>query len=387
MDKHIEVMISEKEINTRICELAEQINKDYAGKELHLIVILKGSVFFACELAKRITVPVTLDFMAVSSYGDGMVSAGKITVKKELDEDIRGKDVLIVEDIIDSGNTLFHLKNLLLYLKELGFDITFLPVTKEGKVEPEVLERAIREDTILVSIMHVNNEIGAVQDLELLGDIIKKKKNDTLFHVDAIQSFGKFQINPKKAKIDLLSVSGHKIHGPKGVGFLYIKDKTRIKPIIYGGGQQKGMRSGTDNVPGIAGLGVAAKEMYEHLEERNQHMSHLKEHFLNRMEELSGCYYNKGEAPHIISISFEGIKSEVLLHALEEKEIYVSSGSACSSNHPGISGTLKAIGVREDLLDSTLRFSLCGENTIEQMDATIEELKRLLPQLRRFVRK
>lgn len=277
--------------------------------------------------------------------------------------------------------------NPLLYLKELGFDITFLPVTKEGKVEPEVLERAIREDTILVSIMHVNNEIGAVQDLELLGDIIKKKKNDTLFHVDAIQSFGKFQINPKKAKIDLLSVSGHKIHGPKGVGFLYIKDKTRIKPIIYGGGQQKGMRSGTDNVPGIAGLGVAAKEMYEHLEERNQHMSHLKEHFLNRMEELSGCYYNKGEAPHIISISFEGIKSEVLLHALEEKEIYVSSGSACSSNHPGISGTLKAIGVREDLLDSTLRFSLCGENTIEQMDATIEELKRLLPQLRRFVRK
>ena len=277
--------------------------------------------------------------------------------------------------------------NPLLYLKELGFDITFLPVTKEGKVEAEVLQQAIREDTILVSIMHVNNEIGAVQDLELLGDIIKKKNKDTLFHVDAIQSFGKFQIYPKKAKIDLLSVSGHKIHGPKGVGFLYIKEKTKVKPIIYGGGQQKGMRSGTDNVPGIAGLGVAAKEMYDHLEERNQHMKKCKEHFLKRLQELEGCHYNQGEAPNIISVSFEGIRSEVLLHALEEKEIYVSSGSACSSNHPGISGTLKAIGVREDLLDATLRFSLCGENTIEQMDETIEQLKVLLPQLRRFIRK
>ena len=277
--------------------------------------------------------------------------------------------------------------NPLLYLKESGFDITFLPVTKEGKIEVNDLEQAIREDTILVSVMHVNNEIGAVQELELLGEAIKKKNKDTLFHVDAIQSFGKFHMNPKKAKIDLLSVSAHKIHGPKGVGFLYIKDKTKIKPMIYGGGQQKGMRSGTDNVPGIAGLGVAAKEMYDHLEERNQHMKNCKDHFLNRLQEMEGCYYNQGEAPNIISVSFEGIRSEVLLHALEEKGIYVSSGSACSSNHPGISGTLKAIGVREDLLDATLRFSLCGENTIEQMDETIEQLKVLLPQLRRFIRK
>ena len=254
----------------------------------------------------------------------------------------------------------------------------------------EALAEAVREDTILVSMMHVNNEIGTIEPIEEAAKLIHEKNPKTLIHVDAIQSFGKLRIYPKRMGIDLLSVSGHKIHGPKGVGFLYVKDKTKIKPIIHGGGQQKNMRSGTENVAGIAGLGAAAEELYQNFDEKIERLYELRDYLVAGMQALEGTTVNgadgRNAAPHIVSVSFAGIRAEVLLHALEERGIYVSTGSACSSNHPAISGTLKAIGVKPELLDSTVRFSLSVESTREEADYVLEQLAELLPMLRRFRR-
>ena len=253
------------------------------------------------------------------------------------------------------------------------------------------MEEAICPETILVSIMHVNNEIGAVQPIEEIARIIHRKKPDVLFHVDAIQSYGKYVIRPKRQGIDLLSVSGHKIHGPKGTGFLYVRDKVKIKPLIYGGEQQHGMRSGTENVPGIAGLGEAVKEIYKDHDERIRRMYALKHLFVEQLEGLEGIVINGQPldqgAPHIVSVSFRGVRSEVLLHALEEKGIYVSAGSACSSNHPAVSGTLRSIGVEKDLLDSTLRFSFGVFTTEDEIRYAADTVKTLVPMLRRFRRK
>ena len=186
----------------------------------------------------------------------------------------------------------------------------------------------------------------------------------------------------------MLSVSGHKIHGPKGIGFIYIKEGTKIKPMIWGGNQQKGMRSGTENVPGIAGLGKAAELIYQDHKEKVKHIRAVKEHFIDRvMAEIPNVKDNSGEAPHIASISFLGVRSEVLLHALEEKGIYVSAGSACSSNKPEVSGTLRGIGLDKEHYESTLRFSFSIYNTVEEADACVECLKELLPVLRKFTRK
>lgn len=280
--------------------------------------------------------------------------------------------------------------NPLSFLEEMGFEITYLPVDGNGHISLEELEAAVRPETILVSVMYVNNEVGSVEPLEEISKIVKKKNPAALIHADAIQAYGKYVIRPKKEGIDLLSVSGHKLHGPKGVGFLYIDEKVKIKPLIYGGGQQKGMRSGTENVPGVAGLGAAAKEAYTDHEAKISYLYELKDYLMERLGELPGTHINsqpgRESAPQIVSVSFEGIRSEVLLHALEDRGIYVSSGSACSSNHPGISGTLKGIGVKPELLDATLRFSFSTFNTREEIDYSIEVLQELLPVLRRYQR-
>lgn len=280
--------------------------------------------------------------------------------------------------------------NPLIYLESLGFRVTYLSVDKNGLVQIKELLDAICEETILISIMYVNNEIGAVQDIQAITKAIKEKKKDILVHVDAIQAFGKYKIYPKKMGIDLLSVSAHKIHGPKGVGFLYIRDKVKITPIIYGGEQQKGMRSGTENVPGIAGMGQAVKEIYTNHSEMVEQLYKWKGYLIEQLEDvtINGLHDIPIEktAPHIISVSFGGVRSEVLLHALAQKGVYVSAGSACSSNHPQISGTLQAIGVSKDLLDSTLRFSLSSFTTKEELDYTVECLKEILPMLRKYRR-
>lgn len=281
--------------------------------------------------------------------------------------------------------------NPMAWLEQQGFEVTYLGVDEQGHISLEELRKAIRPDTILVSVMHVNNEIGAIEPVEEIGAMLHEVNPSILFHVDAIQSYGKLQIRPKKAQIDLLSASGHKIHGPKGVGFLYIDQRVKIHPLIYGGGQQRDLRSGTENVPGIAGLGAAAEEIYRNHEEKMERLIGLKDYFISRIGEIPEAVVNslpgKAGAPQIVSVSFSGVRSEVLLHALEDKGIYVSSGSACSSNHPAISGTLKAVGVKRELLDSTLRFSFGMFNTQEEADYTIEMLKELLPVLTRYRRR
>lgn len=282
----------------------------------------------------------------------------------------------------------------LIYLEELGYEVTYLPVDREGHVKPEVLRDALRQDTILVSVMMVNNEVGSLLDVAALSETVKAYNPEIVFHSDAIQAYGKMKIHPGKMGIDLLSASGHKIHGPKGTGFLYKAEKVRMHPLIRGGGQQGGLRSGTENVPGIAGLGLAAESMERTLDERRAHMYERKRQFIRRLEEVPGAVVNacgplslEQTAPHILSVSFAGVRSEVLLHALEERQIYVSSGSACSSNHPGISGTLRAIGVPDDLLDATLRFSFSDFTKPEEIDHTIESLRELVPVLARYRRR
>ena len=276
------------------------------------------------------------------------------------------------------------------YLENNGFEVTYLGVDENGQIKLDELKAALREDTILVSIMHTNNEIGSLQPIAEAGKLIKEFNSKIVFHVDAVQGYGKFVILPKRMNIDLLSVSGHKIHGPKGVGFLYIHEKIKIFPTIYGGGQQKGMRSGTENVPGIAGLSVAVSKVYENLEEDINRLYELKQKFIEGVLQIPDVKVNglqgRDSAPHVASLSVRGVRSEVLLHALEDKGIFVSAGSACASNKPMISETLKAIGVEKDLLDSTVRFSFSVFTTEEEIDYTLKNLCDIIPMLRKYTR-
>ena len=275
-------------------------------------------------------------------------------------------------------------------LEQMGYEVTIVPVDHRGVVQLEALEKALRPDTILVSTMYVNNEVGAVMPVEEIAKLVHEKSPKALYHVDAIQAFGKYRIYPKKAGIDMLSVSSHKIHGPKGVGFLYINEKARIQPQILGGGQQAGMRSGTDNVPGIAGLGVAAKMVYTDFDKKIEHMYQLKERLAEGFLKLPDVRLNGMEiregAPQILSASFLGVRSEVLLHTLEEKGIYVSAGSACSSHKRKAAGTLSAMGMEAAQRESTLRFSFSEENTFEEVDYALEVIGQVLPMLRRYSR-
>ena len=277
------------------------------------------------------------------------------------------------------------------YLENHVFVVVYLPVDNNGIVDMEVLKKEMTKDTILVSIMNVNNEVGAIEPVSEIGKYIKSVNPSVVYHVDAIQAFGKMKIRPRKENIDILTVSGHKIHAPKGSGFMYIKKNTKVNPIILGGGQQEGMRSGTENVPGIAGIGQAAKDCYDNLEKNVAHMTELKDCLIDELSKFDGVTINsqKGNvgAPHIVSASFENVRSEVLLHALEDKGIYISAGSACSSNRPAVSETLKAMGIDSKLLGSTVRFSFCELNKKEEIDYCIEQLKVMLPVLKKYVRR
>ena len=277
------------------------------------------------------------------------------------------------------------------YLEEQGFRVTYLPVDSHGILCHDALEEALDEDTILVSMMLVNNEIGSITPIDEAVRQIRNRCKHALIHADAIQAYGKMRLNPKKSGIDLLSASGHKIHGPKGSGFLYIKDKTKLSPILFGGGQQKGMRSGTENVPAIAGLGEAAVLAYENFDEKIDRVYGLREYFIQEASRIANVTINgslgRESAPHIVSVSVEGVRSEVLLHSLEEKGIYISAGSACSSNKPSVSRTLEAIALRRDLLDSTVRFSFCETTTKEELDYTLDCMSEIIPFCRKFTRK
>lgn len=314
-------------------------------------------------------------FTSGGSEGNNLAILGGAEAKKR-----RGNH--IITTAIEHASVTNPMKE----LEKRGFEVTYLGTDEYGVVSVDDFKAALRPDTILVSIMMVNNEIGSVQPIEAIGKALKKTSPDALFHVDAIQAYGKYTIIPKKLNIDILTVSGHKIHGPKGSGFIYIKDKTRVVPQILGGGQEKGMRSGTENVPAIAGIGAAAEEAYSNLEGNRKHMYELRNRLIEGLLKIDNVSINghldEQNAPHIVSVSISGArtKAEVILHRLEEFDIFVSAGSACSSNKPAISSTLKAINLNEELLNRTIRFSFCPENTIEEIDMVIDAMSKIVPE-------
>ncbi len=272
-------------------------------------------------------------------------------------------------------------------LEEKGFDITYLDVDSDGLIDINQLIDSINDNTILVSIIHVNNEIGSVQNINEIGKAIKQKNKNILFHVDAVQSFGKYNISVKKSCIDLLSVSGHKFHAPKGIGFLYLRKGIKTKALIYGGGQQNNMRSGTENVPGIVSLSLATQEAYKNIDKNFENVKLLKFELANAiLNNIDGAYINgtlsENASPYILNISFKDIKSEILLHALENENISVSSGSACSSHKRNLNNTLKAIDSK--YADSAIRFSFSKYNTMEEVEYCFNVLSKLIPKLRNF---
>lgn len=286
--------------------------------------------------------------------------------------------------------------NTMRYLESVGYQVTYLPVDAYGRISLEELQRAVTQETILVSVMHTNNEIGTLEPVAEAAALVKRRNPFALFHVDAVQGFGKAKIYPKRMGIDLLSVSGHKIHGPKGIGLLYIDERVKIQPILYGGGQQRNLRSGTDNVPGIAGFAKAAELLYDHYEDDVRRLYQCKKYFLDGVRKLEGITVNgllpgepdgAGTAPHIVSVSVSGVRSEVLLHALEEAGIYVSAGSACAARKPQPSVTLKAIGIEKPLLESTIRFSFSVYTTQEDLDYTLQAMYDKIPMLRKYTRR
>lgn len=274
------------------------------------------------------------------------------------------------------------------YMESQDFEVTYLDVDEKGRISLEQLEQAIRPDTILVSIMHTNNEIGTLQPIAQAGALIKRCNPNTLFHVDAVQGFGKARIYPKKMKIDLMSVSAHKIHGPKGVGFLYVGEKVKIKPIMYGGGQQDGMRSGTENVPGYAGMAKAAQMLYENLEEETDYLYDLRQYFVEQVQKIEGVFVNgapgREGAPHIVSVTIPGVRAQVLLNELSANHhICVSAGSACSTHKPQPSATLLAIGLDKEQAVETLRFSFSVFTTRQEIDTCLDALYSIVPEQRK----
>lgn len=274
------------------------------------------------------------------------------------------------------------------YMESQGFEVTYLDVDEKGCIRLEQLEQAIRPDTILVSIMHTNNEIGTLQPIAQAGALIKRCNPNTLFHVDAVQGFGKARIYPRKMKIDLMSVSAHKIHGPKGVGFLYIGEKVKIKPIMYGGGQQEGMRSGTENVPGYVGMAKAAQMLYEQLEAETDYLYDLRQYFIEQVEKIDGAFVNgapgREGAPHIVSVTIPGVRAQVLLNELSVKyHICISAGSACSTHKPQPSVTLLAIGLDKEQAVETLRFSFSVFTTRQEIDTCLDALYSIVPEQRK----
>ncbi len=271
-------------------------------------------------------------------------------------------------------------------LRAKGYKIDFAPVDENGCVKLDAYEKMIRPDTFLVSAMLVNNEIGTVEPVAEMAAILKRKNPRALFHTDAVQGFGKVPIDVRKTPLDMISISSHKIHGPKGMGALYIRKGTGIKPIIHGGGQQGNIRSGTENVPGIVGFGAAAKLASQDLEKKAERMAALRKRLENGVRQLDNIRVNTPEncAPHILNVSFGGVRSEVLLHSLEMQKIFVSSGSACSSHKKEPSYVLTEIGVPRKMIDGSIRFSLSEFTTAEQIDETIQAVNKIVPRLRRL---
>lgn len=296
----------------------------------------------------------------------------------------RGKHIITTK--IEHPSVL----NIMKYYEKHGFHISYLNVDEYGYISLEELRNSLRDDTILVSIMHVNNETGSIQPIEEIKNIIKEKNPNTLFHVDGVQGFGKIDISLKASGIDSYSFSGHKIHGPKGIGGLFIDKKHVISPIVFGGNQERGLRSGTENVTGIIGFGEAVKIMSEKYKEERQYVFELKEYFGNRIrEEIDDIRINtsldENSSPYILNISFRNVRGEVLLHYLEDKDIYVSTTSACSSKGTEKSHVLESMGLKDKEIEGAIRFCFSYENTKKDLDYTVEVLKESVTEIRQII--
>ncbi len=298
----------------------------------------------------------------------------------------RGKHIITSK--IEHSSVL----NIFKHYEDNGYSVTYLDIDEYGLIDLNQLEEAITEETILVAIMYVNNETGVMQPIERVKEIIRLKNKETKFHVDGVQAFGKINIDIKKLGADSFSFSGHKIHGPKGVGALFVKKGLNLSPIIFGGGQEKNIRSGTENTPGIVGLGASVDEMDKNFKEEHKKINQLRLYFYEQIVDniedikLNG-FIDDRSAPHILNISFRGIKGEILLHYLESDNIYVSTGSACSSKGKGKSSVLKALKLSNEEIDGAIRFSFSYENTEEELDFVIEKLKKSVEEIRKITKR
>ena len=266
------------------------------------------------------------------------------------------------------------------YLKEKGFEITFLPVDSYGKVDLKKLEKSIRKDTILVSIMTANNEIGTIQDIKSIGEICKRHK--VLFHTDAVQALGQIPINVEEMDIDLMTITAHKIYGPKGIGALYIKKGTKIDNLLHGGSQERGKRPGTENTAAIVGFKKAVSLLKENGLEENERIEKLRDKFIKGLLQIEGTKINgalgKERLKGNVNVSFKNIDSQLLLMFLDREGICASAGSACSAGSVEASHVLVALGLKEEFLKSTIRFTLGAKNTEQDVDFVLEKLKEMV---------
>lgn len=275
------------------------------------------------------------------------------------------------------------------YLQQKGWEIDLIAPDEHGVVPAEAVIEKVRPDTVLVSMMAVNNETGAIQPIEAVGKGIKEKNPQTFFHVDGVQAVGKIPLALNRLPIDLLSGSGHKIHGPKGIGFLYVAKGVRLVPLLAGGGQEQGLRSGTENVPGIVAMGIAAEKIGKDLKEKQGQMAEIRRGFIADLrEKIPDCVMNSpldevGAWP-IVNASFPGVPSEVLLHYLEGDGIYISAGSACSARKKQYSPVLTAQGLNDAALASAVRFSFSYETTAEELAYTAERVAQVVQEVRSF---
>ncbi len=269
-------------------------------------------------------------------------------------------------------------------LEKEGFEVTYLPVNWFGEVDPETLARAIRPDTILISIMHANNEIGTIQPIATMGRMARDK--GIIFHTDAVQSVGRIPVDVKSLSVDLLSLSGHKFYGPKGTGALYVRSGTRLTPLLFGGGQERKWRSGTENVPGVVGLGLAAELARQHLPERSQHLGKLSQTVIDRiLAEIPQAYltgHPQKRLPGHASFVFQAVEGAAMLVFLDAEGIAVSGGSACTSNSFDPSHVLTALGLNKDAAHSSLRISLGKDNTLEDVERLMEVLPGIIERQR-----
>ncbi|KIL09764.1 UNVERIFIED_ORG: cysteine desulfurase NifS [Clostridium botulinum] len=305
----------------------------------------------------------------------------------------------IIKGILKAGShfitTPFEHSSIANTIKKLennGVKVTYLKIDSNGKIDLNHLKKSITKETVLVSIIHVNNEIGVIQDLRQIGKIIKENSSRAKFHVDAVQSYGKLNLDVKEMDIDYLTASSHKFHGPKGCGFIYIKKLNVLNPLIEGGEQEFGVRAGTQNIPGVMGMTVAAKIENDKLNDNYNNVYKIKKRFIEKLKSFKDIKINslltEEFSPYILNVSFKGVRGEVLLHFLEQENIYVSTGSACSSQNRINSGSyvLKALNLSRDEILGGIRFSFSDDNTKEEVDYVVDVLEKGLKFLRRVKR-